>query len=240
MKECPELKSKFEEHVQEAVKYASTIEDFDELVDPRTLTRHCLGPEPSHYILRAIHQEERKRELSWYWKMDRLFFLSLLFLILTLFFLFAEMTTKFNQGLYAKIKTKKNKPLSNISTRRLRVMEKEKEKEMMEKGSSTPTLDERRAASPGVSIEEAIPRTKKRKTRDKGKEKVRASIKADVGMAMARAKEVVTPKKLKEISNVPSHEMVNHHVHKLVQVAFHLSYCFFFLLSLTVDCFSQS
>ena len=49
-----------------AVKYASTIEDFDELVDPRTLARHYLRPEPSHYVLRVIHREERKRELPWY------------------------------------------------------------------------------------------------------------------------------------------------------------------------------
>ena len=96
----------------------------------------------------------------------------LLFLILTLFFLSTEMTTKFNQELYAKIKTKKNKPLSSISMRRLRVMEKKKEKEVTEKGLSTPTMDEGRAASPSVSIEEVIPRTKKRKTGDKGKEKV--------------------------------------------------------------------
>ena len=63
MKECLELESWFEGRVQEAIKYASTIEDFDELVDLRTLARHCLGPEPSFYILRAIGQEERKREL---------------------------------------------------------------------------------------------------------------------------------------------------------------------------------
>ena len=43
MKERHELESRFEECVQEAVKYASTIEDFDELVDPRTLAHHCLG-----------------------------------------------------------------------------------------------------------------------------------------------------------------------------------------------------
>ena len=46
MKKRPKLKDKFEERVLEAVKYASTIEDFDELVDPRTLARHCLGPKP--------------------------------------------------------------------------------------------------------------------------------------------------------------------------------------------------
>ena len=86
------------------------------------------------------------------------------------------MTTKFDQELYAKIKAKKNEPFSSIGTRRLRVVEKEKEKEVTEKISSTPTLDEGRATSPSVSIEEVIPHTKKHKIRDKGKEKVEASI----------------------------------------------------------------
>ena len=63
VKEHPELKSRFERRVQEAIKYASTIEDFDELVDLRTLARHCLGPKPSLYVLRAIDREERKHEL---------------------------------------------------------------------------------------------------------------------------------------------------------------------------------
>ena len=64
MKECPELEGKFEEWVQEATKYTSTIKDFDELVDPRTLARHCLGPEPSPYVLHALNREERKHESS--------------------------------------------------------------------------------------------------------------------------------------------------------------------------------
>ena len=68
---------------------------------------------------------------------------------------------------------------------------------------------------------------KKRTTRDKGKEKVGASVWANVGTALARANEVVTTKELKEISGVPSYEVVSHHVHKLVQVAF-----FLFLISL--------
>ena len=125
------------------------------------------------------------------------------------------MTTKFDQKLYAKIKAKKNKPLSSIGTRRLRVVEKEKEKEVTEKISSTPTLDEGHATSSSVSIEEVIPYTKKHKTRDKREEKVGASIWADARMAVARANEVMTPEELKEISGIPSHEMVNHHVHKL-------------------------
>ena len=144
--------------------------------------------------------------------MDRIFLLSSDFY---LFFPFAEKTTKFDQKLYAKIKAKKNEPLSSIGMRRLRVVEKEKGKEVTAKISSTPTLDEGRATSPSVSIEEVIPHTKKHKTRDKGKEKVGASIWADAGTAVARANEVVTPEELKEISGMPSHEMVNHHVHKL-------------------------
>ena len=46
MKERPKLKGKFKEKVQEAIKYVSTIDDFDELVDLRTLAHHCLGPKP--------------------------------------------------------------------------------------------------------------------------------------------------------------------------------------------------
>ena len=60
MGEHPELEGKFKERVQEAVRYASTIKDFDELVDLRTLAHHCLGPEPSLYVLCVIDREERK------------------------------------------------------------------------------------------------------------------------------------------------------------------------------------
>ena len=37
---------------------------------------------------------------------------------------------------------------------------------------------------------------------------------------MARANELLTPEEMKEISCVPSHEMVSQHIHKLVQVIF--------------------
>ena len=59
----PELEAKFVERVQAAIKYARTIEDFGELIDPRTLARHCLGPEPSLYVLSTLDREERKRKL---------------------------------------------------------------------------------------------------------------------------------------------------------------------------------
>ena len=102
----------------------------------------------------------------------------------------------------------------------MRVVEKEKEKEVTEKGLSTPAPEEGRVASPAISIEEIIPPSKKRRTGDKGKEKMGASVWADVGTALSRANEVMTPEEMKEISGVPSHEMVSRHVHKLVQVIF--------------------
>ena len=63
VRDRPELKSRFEECVRTAVEYVSTINEFDDLVDPQTLARHCLGPEPSHYILRAIRHEEKSEFL---------------------------------------------------------------------------------------------------------------------------------------------------------------------------------
>ena len=148
-----------------------------------------------------------------------LFSLSL-FLTSPLFlFSFAEMTTKFNQEFYTRIKAKKNEPLSNIGQCRLRVVEKEKENEVTENGLSTPALDEGQVASSALFLKEITPCHKKRKISKKGKEKVGASVWANVGMALVRANEIVTPDELKEIFGVPSHEMVNH-VHKIVLVTF--------------------
>ena len=65
-KERPKLESRFDEGVQAAVKYARTIEDFNELIDPHTLARHCLGPETSLYVLSILDREEKKRKLPSY------------------------------------------------------------------------------------------------------------------------------------------------------------------------------
>ena len=147
-------------------------------------------------------------------------------------FFCAEMMTKFNKDMYAKIKGKKNEPLSSIGQRRLKIVDKEKEneKETVERGSSTPTLDEGRATSPTLSIEEVVLLAKRRKTGDKGKEKLGSNVWDNVGAAMAKANELLTLEEMREISNMPSHEMVSQHVHKLVQVIFF----FFFVLSCLV------
>ena len=67
-------------------------------------------------------------------------------------FFFVKMKTKFNQEFYARIKAKKNEPLSSIGQRSLRFVENEKEKEATEKSLSTPALDEGRVASSALSI----------------------------------------------------------------------------------------
>ena len=102
------------------------------------------------------------------------------FLRLTPLFFFVEMTIKFNQEFYAWIKAKKNEPLSSIGQHKLRLTDKEKEKETTKKGLSAPALDEDQVASLALSVDEISPRHKKRKK--KGKEKVGANVWANAEM----------------------------------------------------------
>ena len=60
MKRRPKLKSKYQGCVEKAIQYAKAIESWEDLVDPRTLTFYCLGPDPSAYVLRLIEIEGKK------------------------------------------------------------------------------------------------------------------------------------------------------------------------------------
>ena len=60
VKRRPKLKSRHKERVEKAIEYAKMIEDWDDLVDPRTLAFYCLGPNPSAFVLRNIEIEEKK------------------------------------------------------------------------------------------------------------------------------------------------------------------------------------
>ena len=110
--------------------------------------------------------------------------------------------------------------------------EKEKEKEVVERGSSTPALDldEGLVVSPDISVEEVARPFKKQKVASKGKEKVGASVWSDAEMAMDRANELFTTGEMREITSIPSHEIVSCHVHKLMQVVHHI-FVFFFVCS---------
>ena len=60
MKRRPKLKSRYIERVEKAIEYALTVENWDDLVDPRTLAFYNLGPDPSAYVLRLLRTEEKK------------------------------------------------------------------------------------------------------------------------------------------------------------------------------------
>ena len=60
MKRQLKLKSKYIERVEKAIEYALTVENWDDLVDPRTLAFYNLEPDPSAYVLRLLRTEEKK------------------------------------------------------------------------------------------------------------------------------------------------------------------------------------
>ena len=60
VKRRPKLKSRYTESIEKAIEYAPTIENWDNLVDPRTLAFYNLGPDPSAYVLRLLSIEEKK------------------------------------------------------------------------------------------------------------------------------------------------------------------------------------
>ena len=84
VKKRPKLKSKYRHLVEASVEYTKTINDFDDLVYPRTLAHHCLGLKPSAYVLRAIEIEEKKNECS-FWLVTALGSLSSIIIIIIIF-----------------------------------------------------------------------------------------------------------------------------------------------------------
>jgi len=126
------------------------------------------------------------------------------------------------------MRAKKNEPLSSLGAKTVR---------MMEKGApvtaatlSTPGIEMVRMASLATSVEKVAPQWSKRQwTRDKQKEKAdfRPSSIWDVGVALARAQDIV--EEMKVLSGVFANEVVGRHLHKLVQVLVqtHLSFFFF-------------
>ena len=205
------------------------INDFDDLVDLQTLALHCLSPEPSAYVLRTIEIKEKKSKclLS-----SSLLLFSLFYFIFIFFnkrFSFAEMMTKFNQGMYAKMRAKKNKPLSNLGKKRLHVVE---------KGASVAppalVIEPTRTASPATSVEEITPLQKKQRVDDKGRDKAdshSSSVFDDASLALVRAQEAFTTKELR-VFFCMSFNKVGGHIHKLVQVVYLCNFTLFFFFFL--------
>ena len=102
--------------------------------------------------------------------------------------LLAEMTTKFNKDMYARMRNKKDEPLSTIGTKFVRIMN--RGTPILSAFPSSPTSVLVGAASPTLSVEKLTPRNKRLKVGEKQKEKVDSrpsSIWDDAGVSVARA-----------------------------------------------------
>lgn len=84
----------------------------------------------------------------------------------------------------------------------------------METTASIPVASDPKAASPAASVKEITPRPKRAHGGDKGKSKVGFNVWDNAATAMGRAHNVITPKELKGLKYVPSHELVSCHIHK--------------------------
>ncbi|XP_050253607.1 uncharacterized protein LOC126699699 [Quercus robur] len=132
-----------------------------------------------------------------------------------------EMTTKFNKDMYAKMRSKKDEPLSNLGKKTVRVTGKGPASIPL---SIVPSIasETTRTASPTVSIEEIpTPGSKRPRVAGKGKEKTEtrsSTIWDDESLAVERAHEVVTSADLKALSDLSLNDVASRHVHKLVQV----------------------
>ena len=116
------------------------------------------------------------------------------------------MTTKFNQGMYAKMRGKRNEPLSSIRKKTVRVVE---------KGVSftppAPVIKTSRTASLATSIEEITHIWKRPRVEDKLKDKAdskSSSVFDNASLALLRAQESFSAEELRTFIGVPSNKIV--------------------------------
>ena len=102
--------------------------------------------------------------------------------------LFAEMMTKFNNDMYAKMRNKKDEPLFAIGIKSVHIMD--RGALILVAFPSSPTFVLAGTASPTLSVEELTPCNNRLRVGDKQKEKVDfrpSSIWDDAGVSVARA-----------------------------------------------------
>ena len=131
--------------------------------------------------------------------------------------LLAEMTTKFNKDMYARMRNKKDKPLSAIGTKSIRITD--RGAPILVALPSSLTSIPAGATSPTPSVEELTPRNKRLRVREKQKEKVDSkpsSIWDDTGVLVARAQDILSADKRKVSSGVLVDDVARCHLHKLV------------------------
>ena len=129
------------------------------------------------------------------------------------------MTTKINKDMYARMRGKKDKPLSALGTKSVRITD--RAILILAALPSSPTSASARGASPTPLVEELPPRNKRLRVGEKQKEKVDSrpsSVWDDAGVSVARAQDTFSADELKVFSRVPADDVVRRHLYKLVQV----------------------
>ena len=126
---------------------------------------------------------------------------------------------KFNKDMYARMRSKKDEPLSALGNKFVRITD--RGISILAALPSSPTSAPTRVASPTPSIEELPPRNKRLKVGEKQKEKVDSrpsSVWDDARVSVARAQDTFSVDELKVFSGVPTEDVTRRHLHKLVQV----------------------
>ena len=144
------------------------------------------------------------------------------------------MKTKFNKDMYARMRNKKDEPLSALRAKSICITE--RGSPIIAALLSTPTPVTVGTASPTLSVKKLTPRHKKPRTGDKQKEKVDSrpsSIWDDAGVSMVQAQDVFSADDLKVLSKVPTNEVVRRHLQNssryLRNFTLHSSFLFFSL-----------
>ena len=146
---------------KKAIEYTLTIKSWDDLVDPQTLAFYItlvLTRLLTSYAALTLKEKRVSIELV---SIDPLAY-TWIFFFFSKCFLLVEMTTKFNKDMYAKMRSKKDEPLSNIRKKGVRVTG--KGPSVTSIASASPIVSDVKTArtiSPTTSIEE-IPTPSKR------------------------------------------------------------------------------
>ena len=97
---------------EKAIEYTLMIKSWDDLVDPQTLAFYITLVLTCLLTSYAASTLKEKRVSIKLVSIDPLAYTWIFFF--SKCFLLVEMTTKFNKGMYAKMRSKKDEPLSNI------------------------------------------------------------------------------------------------------------------------------
>ena len=133
--------------------------------------------------------------------------------------LLVEMMKKFNKDMYARMRNKKDEPLSALRTKSVHITD--RGAPILAALPSSLTSVPTGVASPTPSVEELTPRNKRLRVGEKQKEKVDSrpsSIWDDAGVSMARAQDIFSADEMKVFSGVPANDVARRNLHKLVQV----------------------